>query len=286
MSMDSQLRALLRQAERAARLGKTQAAEDVYRQAITLFPDAPAAWLGLSQVAPTEAERVDAYRRARELDPALPSLASTDGREAAEDPVSQLDAALAASQSWIDEALAPTTAPTTAPVPKPSPVEPEPPPKEEEVACHYHPNRKTTLRCNRCSKAICTRCAIKTPVGYRCKECVKEQQAGFYSAQWLDYMLAAVVALPLAVIAAYIIPSIGWLTIFVAPFAGMAIAEAVRFVTRRRRGRWMALLVAACIVAGSLPWLLAGLVSPVLWSLLWQTVYLVLAIGSAYYRLK
>jgi hypothetical protein len=284
--MDSQLRALLRQAERAARLGKTQAAEDVYRQAVALFPDAPEAWLGLSQVAPTEVERADTYRRARQLDPSLPSSASSDGRTASEDPASQLDAALAASQSWINEALGSTAPPAAAPVAKPAQVEPAPIPEEEVVACFYHPKRTTTLRCNRCSKAICTRCAIKTPVGYRCKECIKEQQAGFYSAQWFDYLLATVIALPLAVFAAYIVPSIGWLTIFVAPFAGMAIAEAVRFVTRRRRGRWMALWVAACILAGSLPWILVGLGSLAIWSLVWQVVYLVLAIGSATYRVK
>jgi hypothetical protein len=285
--MDSQLRALLRQAERAARLGKTQAAEDVYRQAVALFPDASEAWLGLSQVAPTEAERADAYRRASQLDASLSASSGPDGRKAVDDPSSQLDAALAAAQSWLNEAAASTAPGAVTPVKRPSRVEPAPVAQQEEaLTCFYHPGRTTTLRCNRCGKAICTRCAIKTPVGYRCKECIKEQQAGFYSAQWFDYLLAGVVALPLAAIASYIIYSIGWLTIFVAPFAGVAIAEAVRLVTRRRRGRWLPLWVAACIVAGSLPGALVWLTSLALWPLLWQGVYLVLAVSSAYYRIK
>jgi hypothetical protein len=286
--MDSQLRALIRQGDRAARLGKTQAAEDVYRQAVDLFPDAPQAWLGLSQVAPTETERAAAYRRARQLDPSLPPAGGADGKEPAESPSSQLDAALAASQSWLNETAAAPSSPPARPPKRAPRVEPAPSVEEEEVAttCFYHPNRTTTLRCNRCDKAICTRCAIKTPVGYRCKECIKEQQAGFYTAQWFDYLLAAVVALPLAVIAGYIVPSIGWLTIFVAPFAGVVIAEAVRLVIRRRRGRWMALLVAGAIVVGGLPLLIGGLLQLAVWSLIWRVVYLVLAVSSAYYRIK
>jgi hypothetical protein len=285
--MNAQLRALLRQAERAARLGKAQAAEDVYRQAVALFPDAPEAWLGLSQVAPTEAERADAYRRASQLDPTLSPSGGPDGRTAQDDPSSQLDAALAASQSWLNEAAASTATGPVAPAKKTTRVAPAPAVETEEaLTCFYHPTRTTTLHCNRCGKAICTRCAVKTPVGYRCKECIKEQQAGFYSAQWFDYLLAAVVALPLAAVASYIIYSIGWLTIFVAPFAGVVIAEAVRLVTRRRRGRWMALVVAACIVAGSLPGALVWLTRLQVWPLLWQGVYLVLAVSSAYYRVK
>jgi hypothetical protein len=242
----------------------------------------------LSRVAPTEAERTDAYRRARQLDPALPAEPGTDGRTPADSPSNQLEAALAASQSWLNETVASTASTTVErPAKRPSPVAPAPAVEEEVVeACFYHPNRTTTLRCNRCSKPICTRCAIKTPVGYRCKECIKEQQAGFYSAQWFDYLLASVVALPLAVIAAYIIPSIGWLTIFIAPFAGMVIAEAVRFVTRRRRGRWMAFLVAGAIVAGSLPMILSGVLQLAIWSLIWRVVYLILAVSSAFYRVK
>jgi hypothetical protein len=42
--------------------------------------------------------------------------------------------------------------------------------------CYYHPNVETELRCNKCGKYICPKDAVRTPVGYRCKSCVKEQQ--------------------------------------------------------------------------------------------------------------
>lgn len=40
-----------------------------------------------------------------------------------------------------------------------------------QVPCSYHPNVMTGLRCNRCSKPICPRDAVRTPVGMRCPDC-------------------------------------------------------------------------------------------------------------------
>ncbi|MGC9334733.1 MAG: B-box zinc finger protein, partial [Anaerolineae bacterium] len=55
--------------------------------------------------------------------------------------------------------------------------------------CANHPNVETLLRCNRCGKPICTRCAVSTPVGYRCRECVGQQQSSFYPGGTLDYVM-------------------------------------------------------------------------------------------------
>jgi hypothetical protein len=40
----------------------------------------------------------------------------------------------------------------------------------------YSPDRETYLRCNRCERHICTSCAVLTPTGYRCKNCVRGAQ--------------------------------------------------------------------------------------------------------------
>jgi len=45
--------------------------------------------------------------------------------------------------------------------------------------CYVHPDRETLLRCNRCERPICQSCAVLTPTGYRCKECVRGQQKIF-----------------------------------------------------------------------------------------------------------
>ena len=41
---------------------------------------------------------------------------------------------------------------------------------------------------------ICSECAVLTPTGYRCKECVRGQQKVFDTARWIDYPLAIVIA--------------------------------------------------------------------------------------------
>lgn len=309
--MEPKLRSLLRQGERAMRLGKRQAAADVCRLAVAQFPHSAEAWMALSQVAVSEEEQAGCTRRARELDASAPDTRQASSMSGPGDyvasypalvdvpPPGSLDEAIAESSRWLQqvtEAHPPSAA--TPPVSQQAPLEKAEavrPLGAEVTVCSYHSRSETTLRCNRCSKPICTQCAVTTPVGYRCKDCVNEQQEMFYSALWYDYALAVVVALPLSVIAPMIIGSIGWLTIILSPFAGMVIAEAVRLVIRGRRGRRLSLVVSLCIIAGSLlvvgVWLVqslgsVGLIQLPLGSLLWQLVYVILAASSAYYRLK
>ena len=49
----------------------------------------------------------------------------------------------------------------------------------ETLYCYVHPTRETSLRCNNCDRPICAACAVRTPTGYRCRECVKRQQKVF-----------------------------------------------------------------------------------------------------------
>lgn len=59
------------------------------------------------------------------------------------------------------------------------------------VFCVNHPQTETLLRCNKCGKPVCIKCVERTPVGYRCKECLNIQQAGYYTATPFDYAVAA-----------------------------------------------------------------------------------------------
>lgn len=161
----------------------------------------------------------------------------------------------------------------------------------ETITCANHPNVETSLRCNRCEKPICTRCAVLTPTGYRCKECVRGQQKIFDTAQWYDYPLAFTMALVLSYIGSRIIPALGFFSIFLAPVAGVIIAEAARAVVRRRRSKRLSQVIAAAAALGSLPiLLLAGLGilmsgSPGgLLSLVWQGVYTFVVTSTVYYR--
>jgi hypothetical protein len=119
--------------------------------------------------------------------------------------------------------------------------------------CANHPQRETSLRCNRCEKPICTQCAVLTPTGYRCKECVRSQQKTFDTAELIDYPIAVVIAGVLAYIGSLIAGALGFFTILIAPVAGVIIAEAVRLATRRHRSKPLYLLTAAAAGLGSLP---------------------------------
>jgi hypothetical protein len=122
--------------------------------------------------------------------------------------------------------------------------------------CANHPQTETTLRCNRCEKPICSKCAVLTPTGYRCKECVKSQQKTFDTAQLIDYPLAFIVAGVLAYLGSLFIPRWFLLAIFGSPIAGTVIAEAVRLVVRRRRSKKLFLVMAVGMIVGCLPHLL------------------------------
>jgi hypothetical protein len=123
-------------------------------------------------------------------------------------------------------------------------------------------------------------------VGYRCRECVGQQQATFYSGGVADYLIGGVIALVLGGIAAYIMTLLGawFIALILGPAVGIGIAEAVRLAVRRRRSRYLWLVVGGGIVVGALPALLVALFS--LWSLIALALFLLLAVGSAIARLR
>jgi len=115
---------------------------------------------------------------------------------------------------------------------------------EGAMVCANHPNRETTLRCNRCEKPICTRCAVHTPVGYRCRECVRGQQTVFETARPIDYPIAAVVSAVGVGLGTSVLSILSFWGLIVAPVAGGALAGIVRWAVRRRRSRRLALAAA------------------------------------------
>ncbi len=166
---------------------------------------------------------------------------------------------------------------------------------EAVLYCENHPDRETALRCNRCNKLICPECAVSTPTGYRCRECVRGQQKVFDTSEWYDYPAAVVIGGFLSFLGSLIIArlSFWFLSILLAPGAGVLIAEIVRAVIRRRRGRRLYMASAAAVVIGSLPILLLGLLGAVLggggfslFSFLLQGYYTFAVSTSFYTRLS
>ena len=159
--------------------------------------------------------------------------------------------------------------------------------------CYAHPNRETSLRCKRCERYMCPSCSVRTPTGYVCRECVKAHQKSFDTAEWYDYALGFATAALLSGIAAFLVTLIGgigffgWFLIAAgAPVAGTAIAESVRFATRRHRSKNLFITVAVGVVIGALPIALIQLLSMNLFGILFQAIYLVIAVPIVYTRLS
>ena len=157
--------------------------------------------------------------------------------------------------------------------------------------CANHPTVATTLRCNRCEKPICAECAVLTPTGYRCKECVKSQQKIFDTAETKDFILGFIVAVLLSGLASVVFLFISLIGFFgfiiamaAAPTAGVIIAEAVRWATSRHRSRPLFIVIMVAVILGSLPVILFNLTN--LFGLIFQGVYLALTLPTVYYRLS
>jgi hypothetical protein len=169
---------------------------------------------------------------------------------------------------------------------------------QTKTFCINHPATETYLRCNKCGRPVCMKCVQRTPVGYRCNECLGMQRAGYYTATTIDYVLASIIALILGAIGGFGISLIGfWLVaIFVGPVAGGIISEAIRRALSKRRGRYLALVACTALVIGAVvalfapyfPFVLAGrpevlgraIVNIGFW------IFLALAASTMYARLR
>jgi hypothetical protein len=169
--------------------------------------------------------------------------------------------------------------------------------KVETLYCANHPNTETSLRCSRCEKPICSKCAVLTPTGYKCRECVRGMQKTFETTHWYDYPVMFLIALLLSFAGSFMALFLGFFTIFLAPAAGTLIAEVIRKVVRRRRSLRLFRMAALATALGAGLQILMNLnlVAAVfaggfnlfgMMRLLWLVLYAVLATSTMYYRLS
>lgn len=273
---------LVQRGKAAARVGRLDEAREYLGRAVRLAPDNVEAWLTLAAVEEDPAQKIACFESILALEPdnieaqlgleMLQQDVAPDGAttQSADD---ELEAVIAEASRQLEEAIGP-------PPPDEVPLD------DDLLTCANHPNVETMLRCNRCGKPICTRCAVQTPVGYRCKECVGQQQAVFFTGGVIDYVVGGAIALVGSGIASYLMTLLGawFFALILGPTIGIGIAELVRLAVRRRRSRYLWLVVGGGIVVGALPALLVALSS--LWGLLTLGLFLLLAVGAATARLR
>ena len=121
---------------------------------------------------------------------------------------------------------------------------------------------------------------------------MRGQQKIFNTANWYDYLLAFGIGLVMSYLGSLAVTFLGFFTLFLAPVAGLVIAEAIRLVTRRRRSKLLFQTAAGAAALGSLPLLLPYLLSLAggfglggLFGILWQGFYAVTVTSTIYYRL-
>jgi hypothetical protein len=168
--------------------------------------------------------------------------------------------------------------------------------------CVNHPKIATSLHCNRCGNPICPQCAVLTPTGYRCKDCVRSQQKTFDTTNWIDYPLSFFIAGFLGFIGSLLITAIGSrlgffaiiIAVLVAPIVGSVIAGGVRMVIQKRRSKRLFQVATLGAALGALPLILTALFGLMvaggglgsLYPLIWQGIYLFMVPSTVYYRLS
>jgi MFS family permease len=162
--------------------------------------------------------------------------------------------------------------------------------------CANHPETETLLRCNRCGKPICLKCAKLTDVGYRCKECIRGVQAAYFTAAPTDNLVAFAVAVGIVALAA----PISGLLFRLVPFfffqiilafmlgssAGGVLAQIIRASIGKRRGRYLRFWALGGIILGVLVGSFIGLLFGVPPFTLGNLVFTILAAAAAYQILR
>ena len=159
--------------------------------------------------------------------------------------------------------------------------------------CYAHPGRETSLRCKRCERYICTSCAVGTPTGYMCKDCVSQHKKIFDTALWYDYLTGSVTTFILSLIASGLLglvsSFVGFFMIFisfaVAGGAGVFISNVALQVIGKRRSRWLFIACAGGVALGAIPGILSLVLSGNIYPVIMLGIYAVVATSTVYTRL-
>lgn len=128
--------------------------------------------------------------------------------------------------------------------------------------CTVHADRETSLRCNKCGRLMCTECAVLTPVGYRCRECVRGHQERFLKASRADDAIVFVVCALVAgamLAAEKLVPIPLIFLLLLGLPAGGLVAEIAFRAVGRRRSRYLGEIAAAGAALGALVGMIVGI---------------------------
>jgi hypothetical protein len=160
---------------------------------------------------------------------------------------------------------------------------------ENTLTCAFHPNRETRLRCNRCDKPICIKCATHTPTGYRCPECIRSQQKIFVTTKWFDFIIAALISGAISYAGSLLTGVLGFYTIFIAMGAGYLAVVATKKAISNRRSPLLAIVMSVSALLASLLPVFFYYYRFGFWfgyDLIWRLAYAVITAGNIFYQLR
>jgi MFS family permease len=129
------------------------------------------------------------------------------------------------------------------------------PTADDLTYCAVHPDKETGLRCNKCGRLMCAECAVQTPVGYRCKQCIRQHEDKFFTATPNDTLIVIAVCAGLALVGGVILGAIGFglfLALILGVPAGGIVSEAALRAVKRRRSRYSGEIGAVAVVFGGI----------------------------------
>ena len=167
------------------------------------------------------------------------------------------------------------------------------------LTCTFHPKRETQLRCNRCNRPICIKCANHTPTGYRCPECIRAQQKVFITTKWFDYPVAFAITGVISFLGSQLSLFLGFITIFIAMGAGFLVVWGVKKAINNRRSPLLKIVMIITTFLFSLPPIIAWVIMIVpyirevgfaasggIYSLIWDLFYSIIITSYVFYQLR
>lgn len=159
--------------------------------------------------------------------------------------------------------------------------EPQSEPEYHRGHCAFHPNVETRLACGKCGQYICPRCIVQTPVGARCRDCVKMTRHPTFDITPSYYLRTSLTGGVVALVGGLLwglvlslhVPFLPWLSAF---GVGYLVGEAVSVSSNRKRGPGLSVVAGASMT-------LAVMVSLVSSTYLVYNLFGLLSVGLAFY---
>jgi hypothetical protein len=160
------------------------------------------------------------------------------------------------------------------------------------VVCAFHPKKETQLRCNRCDRPICIKCATHTPTGYRCSECIRSQQKIFVTTKWFDQMIAGVITAVITYLGSFF-TFLGFISILIALGTGFAAVWVVKKAIQNRRSPLLKYVMSGTALIIGLILVLLSVFQQIQYDgfvlgnfIIWKLAYAVIISGNIFYQLK